>query len=67
MKPVDSTSISHVGHDPATRVLSVKFASGQTYNYANVSAEAHAALLGADSIGSHFQANIRPKFRAKKI
>lgn len=66
MKPVKSTSIVAIGHDPATRTLSVRFANGPTYHYAGVSADTHAKLMAADSIGSHFQSHIRPKYKASK-
>jgi hypothetical protein len=67
LQKVKSSSISHVGHDPATRTLSVKFTNGATYNYKGVSAEQHARLLAADSIGTHFQTSIRSKHKATRI
>jgi hypothetical protein len=63
VKPVKSTSISHVGHDPATSTLSIRFSSGDTYQYQGVSAADHANLIAAPSIGSHFQRYVRPKFK----
>jgi hypothetical protein len=64
--PVKSDSIAAIGHDAASRVLSVKFKSGETYSFKGVSADQHAALLGAESKGSHFQTHIRPKFKGTK-
>jgi KTSC domain len=66
MTPVKSSSLAAVHHDPATGVLSVKFQSGETYTYAGVSAGDHAKLMSADSVGSHFQKNIRNKFTGVK-
>jgi hypothetical protein len=66
MTPVKSSSLAFVDHDPASGVLSVKFKSGETYTYAGVSADHHAKLMSADSIGSHFQKHIRSKFEGKK-
>lgn len=63
MTPVDSSSIAAVGHDPATSTLKVQFKSGDTYHYKGVSADAHASLLKAKSIGSHFQTHVRPKYK----
>lgn len=63
MKPVNSSSISHVGHDPATGVLSVKFHNGKTYQYEGVSSDQAADMLKAESIGRHFMGNIRGKFK----
>ena len=67
MTPVKSSSIASIAHDPATKTLSVKFTSGETYKYAGVSADQHKKLMGADSIGTHFQQSIRSKFKATKI
>lgn len=66
MKPVKSSSIEAIGHNPSTSVLSVKFKSGETYTYAGVSADQHAKLMSAESVGSHFQKNIRSKIEGKK-
>lgn len=56
---VDSSQITHIGHDPQSSLLVVKFKSGQTYAYDNVTAEHHDALIGAKSIGSHFHTNFK--------
>jgi len=66
MKPVKSGSISHVGHDPETGILSVKFHSGQTYRYADVPADQAAKMLAAESVGRHFMENIRGSFKVVK-
>ncbi len=66
MTPVKSSSLEAIAHDPATGVLSVKFKSGETYHYAGVSAADHSMLMAAESVGSHFQKNIRSKFEGKK-
>jgi hypothetical protein len=63
MQPVKSSTISHVGHDPDLNRLTIKFNSGGTYTYDGVSAEEHKALLEAPSIGKHFAANIRQKYK----
>jgi hypothetical protein len=66
MTPVKSASIAAAGHDPATQTLTVQFKSGETYHYAGVSADQHSKLMAADSVGSHFQSNIRQKFKGKR-
>lgn len=66
MTPVKSGSIESVGHDPATGILSVKFKSGQTYQYEGVSADHAAKLTGAESIGRHFMEHVRGSFKAVK-
>lgn len=67
MTPVKSDSIAKIGHDPSSRTLSVQFNNGGVYRYAGVSADQHAALMRADSIGTHFHSKIRPNFKATKI
>lgn len=59
MTPVKSSNLSAVGYDPATRALTVQFKSGASHHYADVSPEAHAALMAAESVGKHFHAHIR--------
>ncbi len=66
--PVKSSSILSIGHDPQTNTLEVEFANGGIYQYADVTAEHHAALLAAESLGKHFQTHIRGgKFQHSKI
>ena len=67
MQEVKSSTISHVGHDPQTNELRVRFHHGGEYTFAGVSADEHKALMGADSIGKHFHAHIRSKYSGVKI
>ena len=68
LKPVESSNIAAVGYDPDGQTLHVKFkGSGQVYTYADVAPEQHEALMGADSIGTHFHANIRSKIKGTKV
>lgn len=69
MKPVQSSQIAEVGYDPASGTLRVRFRDragkggdvipGALYEYDGITPEHHAAMLGADSIGSHFHRHIR--------
>ncbi len=68
MTPVSSSNIRSIGHDPATNTLTVEFNNGAQWNYAGVSAKDHEAFLNAESVGSHFHANIRNGgFKASKV
>ncbi len=67
MQRVESSAIKAVGYDATTQKLRVQFASGQTYEYHDVPPETHEGLMGADSIGSHFAANIRNEHKATKV
>lgn len=66
MIPVKSDSIHSIGYDAAAKKLSVQFNNGGVYHYAGVGPEQHARLMAADSIGAHFQKNIRSVFKATK-
>lgn len=59
LTPVTSSNIEAMGHNPITLVLSVKFKSGKTYDYANVPTRLYDELLKADSIGSAFSTHIK--------
>ena len=56
MSKVKSSSIAEIGHDGAA--MHVKFASGQTYTYPNVSAETMDLIMAAESPGKQFHASI---------
>jgi hypothetical protein len=67
IKPVKSSTITHVGYDPAARKMQVHFKNGGKYVYHDVSPADHDALVEADSIGSHFAGHIRDRFRTTKL
>ncbi|VIO73884.1 KTSC domain-containing protein [Bradyrhizobium ivorense] len=66
MKPVESSSIEAVGHDPDRKVLTVRFKNGSTYEYHGVTVDHHTDLMGAKSVGGHFSQHIRNRFKATK-
>nr|WP_319566233.1 KTSC domain-containing protein [uncultured Rhodoferax sp.] len=59
--PVKSNQVKAVGYDASTQTLAVTFTrgAGAIYHYPNVTAEAHAAFIGAESIGKHFGQHIQ--------
>lgn len=69
--PVESSNIASIGYDPASRVLEVQFKSGgkpgSIYRYADVPADEHAALMAAESPGSHFSSNIRGAYKSTRV
>lgn len=65
--PVKSSNVAAVGHDPETNTLVVEFTGGSRYEYPNVSAEEHGALMAARSIGQHlYQHHIKGNTDFKK-
>jgi hypothetical protein len=67
MTPVKSSSLAAVSHDPVSKTLNVIFNNGGKYAYQGVSAELHSQLMKAKSIGTHFQQNIRSRFKSVKV
>lgn len=66
MKSVDSTNVAAVGHDSETNTLHVRFKNGGTYQYHDVDAEKHQALLSASSIGSYVHNHIKGQHKHSK-
>lgn len=64
---VESSNIKSIGYDGESRTLEVAFLNGGVYRYADVPATSYAALMAAESKGSHFAAHIRPHYRATKV
>jgi KTSC domain len=60
MVPVDSSVIEEVGFEAGELV--VKFRDGGTYVYSVVPESVFQSLLGAESIGSFFNREIRPYY-----
>ena len=57
--PVESSDLVSIGYEPDSRVLEIEFANGSVYQYFNVPAQVHSALMAAGSHGKYFQAHIR--------
>ncbi len=64
---VDSSAIASVGYSPDERVLEVEFRSGRVYQYLDVSAKEHEALMTAGSMGRHFNRRIRDRYRRREL
>jgi hypothetical protein len=67
LTPVESSNIKAIGYDPNSRTLHVQFNSGATHQYEDVSPDKHAALMAADSKGSHFHANIKNAHTSSRV
>jgi hypothetical protein len=64
---VESTLVSAVAYDADARILLVALRSGEVYEYAEVTPEAHAALLGAESVGRHFNTEVRRRYQGRRL
>jgi hypothetical protein len=58
----ESSALFRVNYDAGARLLEVEFRDHTIYRYRGVSAETHAALLGAESKGKFFNTAIRNRF-----
>lgn len=72
MQPVESSNIGAIGYDPDTLTMHIEFRGKngkppRLYEYQGVSPVQHAALLKADSVGSHFHAHIRNRFTGTRV
>jgi hypothetical protein len=65
--PVKSSNIGAIDYDPSSKMLTVQFRSGTTWQYADVPPEEHAALMAADSVGSYFARFIRDLYAANPV
>lgn len=52
---VESSTISAVGYDPASKVLEVAFKNGGDYSYFGVSSKTHAEMMSAPSEGDDWR------------
>jgi hypothetical protein len=60
---VSSSNIASIGYDASSQVLEVQFRSGSVYQYSDVPASVHQALMMASSHGSYFNQYVKGRFR----
>ena len=65
--PVTSSQLKSVGHDPATNKMHIEFKNGVVYEYDGVSTADHQALVGAASVGQHFNKHVKYGFTYRKL
>lgn len=61
MTPVTSSNIDAIGYEPETQVLKVRFHTGITYAYGNVSHQQFTTLINAESVGKSFNQLIKSR------
>jgi len=66
LQMVESSVIDEVGYDEATQALTLKFDSGETYEYKAVPKAVYDELMAAESKGQYFQKNIKGKYEFQK-
>jgi lysyl-tRNA synthetase class 2 len=63
----DSSFITNVSYSEDTEVLYIKFNSGTTWVYYDVSQEVYNRLVKSTSVGEYFNKNIRNKYSSQRI
>lgn len=64
---VTSSNIVSIGYDAEQQRLEVEFKGGRVYEYAEVPAEKHEALMRADSVGSFFARQVKNVYPCKRL
>lgn len=64
--PIQSSNINSIGHDVSSNTMEVEFKDGSVYTYHDVPKDVHQSLIGAKSVGSHFHANVKNKYKYSK-
>lgn len=64
---VSSSNLRGVGYDEDTQVMVVEFHNGSKYQVLNTTKEEYDALIGADSVGKHYNQNIKPYKEVQRL
>ncbi len=67
LSPVKSSLFTAVGYDADRRILALQYGHGPIYHMADVSAVNAAHFLSAESLGGHFNKNMKGKFHSEKM
>jgi KTSC domain len=64
---ISSSMMASVGYDAHTRTLEIEFVRGGVYQYLDVPAPEHEALIAATSKGRFFQVRIQRVFACVRV
>ena len=62
-KPVSSSNVKSVGHDPDSNTLEVEFSDGSVYHYHDVPKDVHEGLISSKSVGGFIHKNIKGSYK----
>lgn len=65
--PVSSSNLASVGYDADSQTLEIEFHNGGVYQYAGVPESEYEGLMGAESQGRYFHANIKNSYPYSKL
>lgn len=66
-QPIESRMFTAGAYDGSSRVLYLRFRSGDVYRYFNFPADVYQQFLGAESRGRFFLNHIRDHFRYERL
>jgi hypothetical protein len=64
---VNSSNVSSVGYDADSQILEIEFNNGGVYQYSGVPESVYEGMMGADSKGKYFHANIKNAYPFSKL
>ncbi len=64
---VKSSNIAKASFDGNTRTMQIEFTTGGVYAYDDVPHEVYNEMCEAESVGRYFQANVRGRFKYRKL
>ena len=64
---VNSSNVSSVGYDANSQTLEIEFNNGGVYQYSGVPESVYEGMMGADSKGKYFHANIKNTYPYSKL
>jgi hypothetical protein len=67
MQPIESSLFDARHYDGNARKLTLRFRNGTVYEYDDVPAEKHAALIENASPGRYYNEKIKRNFKGRKI
>ena len=64
---IESSSLTSIGYDPASRTLEVEFQGGRVYRYFDVPPARYRDLLRADSAGRFLNTRIKGFYDYRRV
>ena len=64
---VESSTMVSVGYNGQDKILEIEFTSGAVYQYMDVPAVVHKALMRAESKGRYFNSEIRDSYNYQPV
>ena len=67
LKPLKSSKLRAAGYDDRARIMEIKFANGDIFEYKGVSPETYRQLMVSPSPNSFFEDKVEEAFSGKRI